>query len=111
LWRARGARDYRFLLRVSCFCPGPQGWLLVEVHDAKVLRVWDRRGKPAPLTADNSYSLDGLFDLLGQQAGRDELVAVAFDDRWHYPEYIRTDARLALPDDWGILQVRGFRAR
>lgn len=111
LWRAREARDYDFLLRSSCFCPGLQGWLLLEVRDAHVVWAWDRRGKPVPLTADNSHSIDGLFDLLGQLADRDELVAVAFDDRWHYPMYIRTDARLALPDDWGVLQLRGFRPR
>ena len=111
LWRAGGARDYHFLLRASCFCPGQQGWLLVEVRDGQVLRVWDRRGKPAPLTTDNNYTIDGLFHLLEQESDRDDVVAVGFDDRWHFPAYIRTDVRLGLPDDWGILQVRGFRPR
>ena len=27
LWQARKLRDYRFLLRVACFCPGMRGWL------------------------------------------------------------------------------------
>jgi hypothetical protein len=111
MWRAVGARDYHFMLRSSCFCPGQQGWLLLEVQDGRTVRVWDRGGKPAPLTADNTYSIDRLFDLLEQEADRDDVVAVGFDDRWHYPAYIRTDVRLGLPDDWGILQVRGFRPR
>jgi hypothetical protein len=111
MWRAGGARDYQFLLRASCFCPGQQGWLLLEVRDGQVVRVWDRGGKPAPLTPDNKYSIDGLFDLLKQDADRDDVVGVSFDDRWHYPAYIRTDVRLGLPDDWGVLQVRGFRPR
>jgi uncharacterized protein DUF6174 len=110
LWRAGGARDYHFLLRASCFCPGQQGWLLLEVRDGQVVRVWDRGGRPVPLTKDN-YSIDGLFDLLEQDADRDDVVEVGFDGRWHYPGYIRTDVRLGLPDDWGLLQVRGFRPR
>jgi hypothetical protein len=111
MWRAGGVLDYHFLLRASCFCPGQQGWLLLEVRDGQVARVWDRGGKPAPLTADNKYTIDRLFDLLEQNADQDDVVAVAFDDRWHYPAYIRTDLRLGLPDDWGIVQVRGFRPR
>jgi hypothetical protein len=111
MWRAGGARDYRFLLRASCFCPGRQGWVLLEVGDGKVVRAWDRGGKPVRLTQDNNYTIDGLFDLLEQQADRDDVVAVGFEDRWHYPTYIRTDMRVGLPDDWGIFEVRGFRPR
>ena len=111
MWQAGGARDYHFLLRASCFCPGQQGWLLIEVRDGHAVRVWDRGGKPAPLTKDNNYSIDGLFGLLEQVADRNDVVAVGFEGRWHYPMYIRTDARLGLPDDWGIFEVRGFRPR
>jgi hypothetical protein len=109
MWRAGGIRDYHFLLRASCFCPGQQGWVLLEVRGGQAVRVWDRRGKPVPLVTRDHYSIDGLFDLLEQQAGHNDVVAVGFDDRWHYPAYISTDARLGLPDDWGIIQVRGFR--
>jgi uncharacterized protein DUF6174 len=94
MWQAGGARDYQFLLRASCFCPGQQRWHLIEVRDGQVVRVWDRGGKPAPLTGHNNDSIDGLFDLLEQDADRDDVVA-----------------RLGLPDDWGVLQVRGFRPR
>jgi len=109
MWRAGGAPDYHFLLRTSCFCPGQRGWVLVEVRAGQVVRVWDRGGKPAPLNERDNYSIDGLFDLLEQQADRNDVVAVGFEDRWHYPAYIRTDARLGLPDDWGIVEARGFR--
>jgi hypothetical protein len=109
MWRAGGARDYHFLLRASCFCPGQQGWVLLEVRGGKAVRGWDRRGKPAPLTEGNNYSIDGLFDLLEQKANRADVVAVDFEDRWHYPAHISTDMRVGLPDDWGILEVRGFR--
>lgn len=110
-WRAGGAREYRFLLRASCFCPGQQGWLLLEIHDGRVVRIRDKGGNAVRINQDNNYTMDGLFDLLDQEADRDDVVAVGFDDRWHYPAYIRTDVRLGLPDDWGILQVRGFRPR
>src|SRR5258706_2046530 len=30
LWQAGKPRDYRYLLRVGCFCPGTRGWLLLE---------------------------------------------------------------------------------
>jgi hypothetical protein len=109
MWRAGGTPNYHFLLRASCFCPGQQGWVLLEVRGGQAVRVWDRGGKPAPLTESNNYSIDALFDLLEQDAGRVDVVAVGFDDRWHYPTYIRTDARLGLPDDWGIIEARGFR--
>jgi hypothetical protein len=105
------ARDYHFLLRSSCFCPGPQGWLLLQVRDGQALRGWDTRGKPARLSEPGAYSIEGLFDVLNQVADRVDVVEVSFDDRWHYPAYIRTDVRLGLPDDWGIFQVRGFRPR
>jgi uncharacterized protein DUF6174 len=111
LWRAGGTRDYDFLLRASCFCPGQQGWLLLEVRDRQALRGWDTRGKPVRLTQPATHSIDELFDVLKQVADRDDVVEVSFDDRWHYPAYIRTDVRLGLPDDWGIFQVRGFKPR
>ena len=97
LWRASGLRDYDILVRASCFCPGQKGWVLVEVRDGKAVR--------------NNYSIDGLFDLLEQKADRDDVVQVGFEDRWHYPAYISSDARVGRPDDWGLIEVRGFRPR
>jgi hypothetical protein len=111
LWQARGVRDYHFLLRIACFCPGQRGWVLLEVSSGKTVRSWDRSGKPVALPERERYSIDGLFDLLEQEADRDDVVAVAFEDHWHYPGYIRTDVRVGLPDDWGLIQVRGFRPR
>jgi hypothetical protein len=75
------------------------------------VRAWNSHERPVRLTRDNSYSIDGLFDLLEQQADRNDVVAVGFDDRWHYPQHIRTDRRVGLPDDWGILEARDFTPR
>ena len=51
LWQARKPRDYKFLLRVGCFCPGSRGWLLIEVRSSQPLRAWDRAVKllPSPI--------------------------------------------------------------
>ena len=60
LWQARKPRDYRFLLRVGCFCPGNRGWLLIDVRSGQPLRAWDRTGKSAALTNWDTFSIDGL---------------------------------------------------
>jgi hypothetical protein len=108
LWRSTKPRDYRFLLRVSCFCPGTRGWLLMEVRSGQPLRAWDRTGRPATLTDWNTLSIDGLYDNLEHAADRNGEVQIAFDPRWHFPAYIRTNAA-RVPDAWGITDVRAFR--
>ena len=45
LWRSSKPRNYRFFLRVGCFCPETRGWLLMEV------RQWRA---PASLGQDGS---------------------------------------------------------
>ena len=108
LWQARKPRDYKFLLRVECFCPGSRGWLLIEVRSSKPLRAWDRAGKSAALTDWDTFSIDGLYDNLERAADNDGEVQIAFDPRWHFPTYVRTVA-LPGPDAWSIIEVRGLR--
>jgi hypothetical protein len=108
LWRANGLSDYRFLLRTGCFCPGRRGWLLIEVRTGQPLRAWDRAGRSAPVSDWDTFSIDGLFDLLERSADRDAAVQVSFDPRWHFPAYVYTRA-LPGPDMWGIIEARGFR--
>lgn len=111
MWRAGGARDYDFLLRISCFCPGQKGWVLLEVRGGQTVQAWNSDGRPAPLTRDHNYNIDGLFDLLERVADRYDVVEVGFENQWHYPVYIGTDVSLGRPDDWGVFEVRGFRPR
>ena len=108
LWQAGKPRDYRFLLRVGCFCPGTRGWLLVEVRSGQPLRAWDKAGKSAALTDWNTFSIDGLYDNLEQSVERNGHVQIAFDPRWHFPRYIGT-VTLPGPDAWSNTEVRGFR--
>ena len=108
-WETARPRDYRFLLRVQCFCPGQRGWLLMDVH-GDALEAWDRSGRPVPLTDWNTLTVNGLFYMVEQAARRDAFVEVGFDRRWHFPASIRTRAR-RVPDAWSIVEARGFRPR
>ena len=74
LWRANSVSDYRFLLRTGCFCPGARGWLLIEVRTGQPLRAWDRAGTSAPLSDWDTFSIDGLFDML--DTNRDNRLSV-----------------------------------
>ncbi len=108
LWRAGAPPDYRFLLRVGCFCPGPRGWLLMEVRSGQPLRAWDPAGHAASLADWNTFSIEGLFDNLERSVDRDGVVQIAFDPRWHFPAYVHT-AALPGPDMWGIFEARALR--
>jgi len=106
-WRSRKPANYRFLLRVGCFCPGTRGWLLMEVRSGEPLRAWDRTGQSVPLTDWNTLSIDGLFANLEHAAEKDGHVQIAFDRRLHFPTYIRTSAA-RVPDAWSISEARAL---
>jgi hypothetical protein len=106
-WRARNPQDYRFLLRVGCFCPGPRGWLLMDVRSGQPLRAWDRTGKAVALEDWNTFNIDRLFDNVERSAGQSRAMQIVFDPRWHFPSYVYTSAQM--PDTWGIIEARGFR--
>jgi hypothetical protein len=108
LWQARKPRDYKFLLRVACFCPGTRGWLLIEIRDGQPLRAWDKTGKSAALTDWNTLSIDGLYENLERSADHVGSAQIAFDPRWHFPKYVHTVV-LPGPDAWSTIEVRGFR--
>lgn len=108
LWRAASVRDYEFLLRVDCFCPGKRGWLLMEVRSSRLVRASDNSGKSVSLNDWNTLSFEGLFDNLERKADIDGVVEVVFDPRWHFPAYVNSIA-LPGPDRWAIIETRGFR--
>ena len=108
LWQAGKPRDYRYLLRVGCFCPGTRGWLLMEVRSGQPLRAWDRTGKSVGLTDWNTVSIDGLYDNLERTAGINGEALIAFDPRWHFPRYVRS-VTLPGPDAWSITEARALR--
>jgi hypothetical protein len=108
LWRSSKPRDYRFLLRVGCFCPETRGWLLMEVRSGLPLRAWDRTGRSVALTDWNTLSVDGLYDNLEHRADRDGTVQIDFDPRLHFPTYIGTNAARG-PDAWSVTEARALR--
>jgi hypothetical protein len=108
LWQSGKPRDYRYLLRVGCFCPGTRGWLLMDVRSGQPLRAWDRTGKSVGLTDWNTVSIDGLYDNLERSADINGEVQIAFDPRWHFPRYVRT-VTLPGPDAWSITEARALR--
>lgn len=107
LWRSARPRDYRYLLRVACFCPGTRGWLLMDVRTGQPLRAWDRTGRSAALTDWNTLSIDALYDNLERWFDRNSEVQIAFDPRMHFPSYIRTSMRM--PDSWSVTEARALR--
>ena len=108
LWRASSMRNYQFLLRVACFCPGTRGWLMMEVRNGRLIRASDSGGKSAALTDWNTFSIDDLFDHLERTVDIDGVVQIAFDPRWHFPSYVSTVV-LPGPDRWSIIEARGLR--
>ena len=108
LWQARKPREYKFLLRVGCFCPGTRGWLLMDVRADQPLRAWDKAGNSASLTDWNTFNIDGLFDSLERSADIKGQVQIAFDPHWHFPKYVHSVV-LPGPDAWSTIEVRGFR--
>lgn len=105
LWNAAKPRDYRFLTRSECFCPGPTRWLLLEVRLDQPVRVWDASGRRVESTA-GGLSIDALFDNLVRARYALTQVQVAFDEQWHYPRFLRTS--MAYPDSWSIIVLRAF---
>lgn len=107
LWRAAKPGEYRFLLRVDCFCPGVRGWLLIEVRKNRPLRAWDKTGKSVTITDWNTISIDDLYENLERYADQSAEVQITFDPRWHFPGFVRTSA--GMPDTWSITQLRALR--
>ena len=121
LWRAGGQRNYRFLSRTACFCPGPRGWLLVEVRDSSSVplsrkgegtgvrvRAWTTAGKLAPLTDWDTFTIDQLYDNLERALDQGGLIMIDFGPQGHFPRYLRTSMP-PYPDTWGITEVRALR--
>ena len=108
LWRASAPRDYRYELKVGCFCPGVRGWLTIEVRAGKPLKASDAAGKTVPITDWNTYSIDGLFEHLEGFADRRAGVQVSFDPRGHFPSYVSASF-LPGPDMWTVVEARGLR--
>ena len=107
LWQAAKPANYRLLFKAECFCPGPQGWLLMEIRTGRPSRAWDNTGRPATRNDWTQFSIDQLFDGFNRPNDQLSQVQIAFDERFHYPRYLRTS--MIFPDGWSILQIRALQ--
>ena len=107
LWQAAKPGSYQFLMRADCFCPGPHGWLLLEVRPGQPLKAWDRTGKRVSPNDWAVFTIDQLYDGVSQPNNQLSRVQIAFDERWHYPRYLRTS--MLMPDGWSITLIRALR--
>ena len=105
LWDKAKPRDYRFLTKSECFCPGPMRWVLLEVRHDQRVRIWDARGRRVETTA-GELNIDRLFDNIAGARDPISHVQVAFDPQWHYPRFLRTS--MIYPDGWSIVMIRGL---
>jgi Family of unknown function (DUF6174) len=107
LWQGSKPANYRFLFRSDCFCPGPQGWLVLDVRAGRPGQAWDRTGRPVARNDWTTFNIDQLFASFDR--GNDQLsqVQIAFDERWHYPRFLRTS--MIYPDGWSIIQIRALQ--
>jgi len=101
-WRARHISDYRIQVAAGCFCPWPSNPAILDVRGGVAVALRDTSGKSmgAPREPWSQYTVEGLFDVVGQTARRLDVVEVAYDPQYGYPAMIRGDAKVALPDDW-----------
>jgi len=109
-WNALRPPAYRMLVRVSCFCPGQRGWLLVESRGGKPSHVWTRTGADVPLSEWSVLDVDAMFGSLQHSVESNSLIAVAFDSRWRFPSYVRSSMP-PLPDTSSIIDTRALRPR
>lgn len=108
-WRAVSVADYEILVQSECFCPRTGGWHTLEVRGGATRRVRDGEGRVIPLGEWAAYSVDSLFVMVERSVERVDAMGVRWDPQWHFPAFITMDYRLGLPDDWAMIEVRGFR--
>ena len=108
LWQAAKPANYRFLFKSECFCPGPQGWMVLDVRPGQPSQAWGKNGRRVTRNDWTQFNIDQLFTSFDR--GNDQLaqVQIAFDERWHYPRFLRTS--MIFPDGWSIIQIRALQA-
>jgi hypothetical protein len=79
-WVARGIVDYRFQMRITCFC-GDQITrpVLVEVRGGAVAKVWDLETAKQVASVAPYRTITALFDAAIAERSRGGFVAVTYD--------------------------------
>ena len=108
-WVARGITDYRFELRISCFCVGDiTRPVLVEVRGGAVSKVWDLE-TVNPIRDLSPYrTITALFDAAIAERARGGNVSVAYDRTFGIPVRLEVGT---IANDAGVLYLIGGLAR
>ena len=104
-WVARGINDYRFELRISCFCAGDiTRPVLVEVRGGAVSKVWDLETVNPVRDVSPYKTITGLFDAAIAERSRGGNVSVAYDRTFGIPVRLEVGT---IANDAGVLYLLG----
>jgi len=104
-WVARGIDNYRYELRISCFCAGDiRRPVLVEVRSGAVSKVWDLE-TARPVADVTPYpTITGLYDKAVEMRSGGGHVSVAYDTNLGFPARLEVGT---IANDAGILYYIG----
>jgi len=102
-WIARGITNYRFRLRISCFCGGDiTRPVIIEVRNGAIATVRDvGTGKPVSNTSPYP-TVTGLFDAAIAERSRGGNVSVAYDRAVGIPVRLEVGT---IANDAGVLYL------
>ena len=100
-WLARGVKDYRVELRISCFCAGDiRRPVLIEVRSGTVVKAWDLETGKAVADVSPYPSVEKLFDNAVTMAWQGGHVFVAYDRALGFPARLEVGT---IANDAGVL--------
>jgi hypothetical protein len=104
-WVARGINDYRYQLRISCFCGGViTRPVLIEVRGGVVASVWDLE-TAKPVTEKVLFpTVTSLFDNAIAERSRGGNVSVSYDRAMGIPARLEVGT---VANDAGVLYIVG----
>ena len=102
-WVARKVENYRFQLRISCFCGSDiTRPVLIEVRGGAVVNVWDVE-TTKPVTDKSRYpTITSLFDAAIAERSRGGSVSVSYDRATGIPARLEVGT---LANDAGVLYL------
>ena len=111
-WIARRIDDYRFQLRITCFCAGDiTRPVLVEVRNGAITKVWDLETGRTVSNTSGYLTITGLFDAAIaelQNPRRGGRVRVTYETTLGIPAFLEVGT---LENDAGVAYQLGTLTR
>jgi hypothetical protein len=111
-WEAQNILDYRFTLKVACFCPLPAGQALrIEVKNGVVASVKDAQTGQAvdPKFLERYTTIAKLFEIIRDaEARKADRLEVQYDPQFGFPTRAVIDYITNAADDELAFEVEGF---